>query len=175
MVEIATIEGVGLMVRGASTEQAGASPRKDFPIAERPGYLLHKAGLVLVEDVEKALGSVGMRIRDFFVLAALAGGPELSQQDLSRLLNLDPTTVVTVIDEMERNGHVERRRNPADRRRYNLFLTATGREALATADRVATEVESAFFGGLSAEERAALRTTLGVLMAGRWPAAVCSD
>ncbi|SCD27407.1 DNA-binding transcriptional regulator, MarR family [Streptomyces sp. TverLS-915] len=163
------------MVRGASTEQAGASPRKDFPIAERPGYLLHKAGLVLVEDVEKALGSVGMRIRDFFVLAALAGGPELSQQDLSRLLNLDPTTVVTVIDEMERNGHVERRRNPADRRRYNLFLTATGREALATADRVATEVESAFFGGLSAEERAALRTTLGVLMAGRWPAAVCSD
>ncbi|WP_237515182.1 MULTISPECIES: MarR family winged helix-turn-helix transcriptional regulator [unclassified Streptomyces] len=175
MVEIATIEGVGLMVRGASTEQAGASPRKDFPIAERPGYLLHKAGLVLVEDVEKALGSVGMRIRDFFVLAALAGGPELSQQDLSRLLNLDPTTVVTVIDEMERNGHVERRRNPADRRRYNLFLTATGREALATADRVATEVESAFFGGLSADERAALRTTLGVLMAGRWPAAVCSD
>ncbi|MYR30129.1 DNA-binding transcriptional regulator, MarR family [Streptomyces sp. LcepLS] len=163
------------MVRGASTEQAGASPRKDFPIAERPGYLLHKAGLVLVEDVEKALGSVGMRIRDFFVLAALAGGPELSQQDLSRLLNLDPTTVVTVIDEMERNGHVERRRNPADRRRYNLFLTATGREALATADRVATEVESAFFGGLSADERAALRTTLGVLMAGRWPAAVCSD
>ncbi|NJA56133.1 MarR family transcriptional regulator [Streptomyces sp. NEAU-H3] len=163
------------MVRGASTEQAGASPRKDFPIAERPGYLLHKAGLVLVEDVEKALGSVGMRIRDFFVLAALAGGPELSQQDLSRLLNLDPTTVVTVIDEMERNGHVERRRNPADRRRYNLFLTASGREALATADRVATEVESAFFGGLSAEERAALRTTLGVLMAGRWPAAVCSD
>ncbi|MYQ56921.1 MarR family transcriptional regulator [Streptomyces sp. SID4926] len=163
------------MVRGASTEQAGASPRKDFPIAERPGYLLHKAGLVLVEDVEKALGSVGMRIRDFFVLAALAGGPELSQQDLSRLLNLDPTTVVTVIDEMERNGHVERRRNPADRRRYNLFLTASGREALATADRVATEVESAFFGGLSADERAALHTTLGVLMAGRWPAAVCSD
>lgn len=30
---------------------------------------------MLVEDVEKALGAVGMRIRDFFVLAALAGGP----------------------------------------------------------------------------------------------------
>ena len=55
------------------------------------------------------------------------GGPELSRQDLSRPLNLDPATVVTVIDEpvidetvideTERNGHVERRRNPADRRR----------------------------------------------------------
>ncbi|MFJ9248258.1 MarR family winged helix-turn-helix transcriptional regulator [Streptomyces sp. NPDC101776] len=159
----------------AAVEQNGASPRKDFLIAERPGYLLHKAGLVLVEDVEKALGAVGMRIRYFFVLAALAGGPELSQQDLSRLLNLDPTTVVTVIDEMESNAHVERRRNPADRRRYNLILTETGREALATADRVATEVESAFFGALSKEEQAVLRKMLGVLMAGRWPASVCSD
>ncbi|MFE9680700.1 MarR family winged helix-turn-helix transcriptional regulator [Streptomyces sp. NPDC006285] len=163
------------MVRSGNAERPGASPRKDFLIAERPGYLLHKAGLVLVEDVEKALGEVGMRIRYFFVLAALAGGPELSQQDLSRLLNLDPTTVVTVIDEMERNEHVERRRNPADRRRYNLILTESGREALATADRVATEVESAFFGALAEDERDALRKTLGVLMAGRWPASVCSD
>ncbi|WP_328554255.1 MULTISPECIES: MarR family winged helix-turn-helix transcriptional regulator [unclassified Streptomyces] len=163
------------MVRSGNAEQLGASPRKDFLIAERPGYLLHKAGLVLVEDVEKALGAVGMRIRYFFVLAALAGGPELSQQDLSRLLNLDPTTVVTVIDEMERNQHVERRRNPADRRRYNLILTESGREALATADRVATEVESAFFGALAEDEREALRKMLGVLMAGRWPASVCSD
>jgi DNA-binding MarR family transcriptional regulator len=109
------------------------------------------------------------------VLAALAAGPELSQQDLSRLLNLDPTTVVTVIDEMERNQHVERRRNPADRRRYNLILTESGREALATADQVATEVESAFFGALAEDERESLRKMLGVLMAGRWPASVCSD
>ncbi|KAA0929822.1 MULTISPECIES: MarR family winged helix-turn-helix transcriptional regulator [Streptomyces] len=163
------------MVRSDSAERHGTSPRKDFLIAERPGYLLHKAGLVLVEDVEKALGAVGMRIRYFFVLAALAGGPELSQQDLSRLLNLDPTTVVTVIDEMERNQHVERRRNPADRRRYNLILTESGREALATADRVATEVEENFFGALAGDEREALRKMLGVLMAGRWPASVCSD
>ncbi|WP_369248169.1 MarR family winged helix-turn-helix transcriptional regulator [Streptomyces sp. R41] len=165
------------MARSGNAEREGAhlSPRKDFLIAERPGYLLHKAGLLLVEDVEKALGAIGMRSRYFFVLAALAGGPELSQQDLSRLLNLDPTTVVTVIDEMERNQHVERRRNPADRRRYNLILTESGREALATADRVATEVESAFFGTLAEGERDALREMLGRMLAGRWPASVCSD
>jgi DNA-binding MarR family transcriptional regulator len=165
------------MARSSNAEPQGAnlSPRKDFLIAERPGYLLHKAGLLLVEDVEKALGSIGMRSRYFFVLAALAGGPELSQQDLSRLLNLDPTTVVTVIDEMERNQHVERRRNPADRRRYNLILTESGREALATADRVATEVESTFFGALAEGEREVLRETLSRILAGRWPASVCSD
>jgi DNA-binding MarR family transcriptional regulator len=165
------------MARSGNAEREGVhlSPRKDFLIAERPGYLLHKAALLLVEDVERALGTVGMRSRYFFVLASLAGGPELSQQDLSRLLNLDPTTVVAVIDEMERNQHVERRRNPADRRRYNLILTESGREALAAADRVVTEVESAFFGMLTEGERGGLREMLGTMLAGRWPASVCSD
>lgn len=159
----------------AERDGANLSPRKDFLLAERPGYLLHKAALLLVEDVETALAALGMRTRYFFVLASLAGGPELSQQDLSRLLNLDPTTVVTVIDEMERNQHVERRRNPADRRRYNLILTDSGRETLAAADKVVTEVESAFFGMLAEDEREVLRKMFGRMLAGRWPASVCSD
>ncbi|MFF0103758.1 MarR family winged helix-turn-helix transcriptional regulator [Streptomyces hirsutus] len=165
------------MARSGNAERDGAHlrPREDFFIAERPGYLLHKAGLILLEDVEKALETVGMRSRYFFVLASLAGGPELSQQDLSRLLNLDPTTVVTVIDEMERNQHVERRRNPADRRRYNLILTDAGRAALAEVDSVVTEVETAFFGALDDDEREVMRRMLDRMLAGRWPASVCSD
>lgn len=165
------------MARSGNAERDGAQlrPREDFFIAERPGYLLHKAGLLLLEDVEKALETVGMRSRYFFVLASLAGGPELSQQDLSRLLNLDPTTVVTVIDEMERNQHVERRRNPADRRRYNLILTDSGRAALAAVDGVVTEVETAFFGALDDDEREVMRRMLDRVLAGRWPASVCSD
>ncbi|MEU4143772.1 MarR family winged helix-turn-helix transcriptional regulator [Streptomyces parvulus] len=165
------------MARSGNAERNGAParPREDFLIAERSGYLLHKAALLLVEDVEKALETVGMRSRYFFVLASLAGGPELSQQDLSRLLNLDPTTVVTVIDEMERNQHVERRRNPVDRRRYNLILTDSARAALAEADAVVTEVESAFFGMLDDDERRVLRKMLDRMLAGRWPASVCSD
>ncbi|MFE6778392.1 MarR family winged helix-turn-helix transcriptional regulator [Streptomyces sp. NPDC057702] len=165
------------MARSGNAGQGGVPPRprEDFLIAERSGYLLHKAALSLVDDAERALETVGMRTRYFFVLAALAGGPELSQQDLSRLLNLDPTTVVTVIDEMERNQHVERRRNPLDRRRYNLLLTDTGRAALAGADGVVTEVETAFFGMLDDAERRVLRTMLDRMLAGRWPASVCGD
>lgn len=162
------------MARANDGEAAGPTPRKDFLLAERPGYLLHKAALLLVEDAEEALGAVGMRTRDFFVLASLASGPDLSQQDLSQLLNLDPTTVVTVIDELERQKYVERRRNPADRRRYNLILTESGRAALAKASRVADEIESAFFGALTADERGDLRGMLGRVMAGRWPESVCA-
>lgn len=168
------------MARSDTAEQAGTagpaqSPRADFPLAERPGYLLHKAGLLVLEDVERALESIGMRARYYFVLASLAGGPKLSQQDLSRLLNLDPTTVVSVIDEMERNRHVQRQRDPADRRRYHLFLTDAGREALAGAERVADDAEATFFGSLDPAEQALLRGMLGRLLGGRWPASVCAD
>jgi DNA-binding MarR family transcriptional regulator len=161
--------------RAAMREGAHLAPQESFLLAGRLGFLFHKSALVLVEDVETALAAIGMRTRYFFVLASLAGGPKLSQQDLSRLLNLDPTTVVTVIDEMERNKHVERRRNPSDRRRYDLFLTELGRAALAEADAVATAVESAAFGILSDGERDVLRRLLDRMLEGRWPASVCTD
>jgi DNA-binding MarR family transcriptional regulator len=159
-----------------SVSQGGRfSPREDFPLAAHPGFLLHKAALLLVEDVETALEQIGMRARYFFVLACLAGGPKLSQQDLSRLLNLDPTTIVAVIDEMESNEHVERRRDPADRRRYNLHLTDSGRAALVEADQVAGATEAGFFAALDDEEAATLRGMFGRLLEGRWPASVCDD
>jgi DNA-binding MarR family transcriptional regulator len=164
------------MAHSDTAERSGEqSPRADFPLAERPGYLLHKAGLLVLEDVQRALESIGMRTRYYFVLASLAGGPKLSQQDLSRLLNLDPTTVVTVIDEMERNRHVERQRDPSDRRRYHLYLTDAGRDTLAGAERVATDAEQTFFDRLHPDEQAVLRRTLGRLLGGRWPASVCAD
>ncbi|CAM5652948.1 MarR family winged helix-turn-helix transcriptional regulator [Streptomyces hirsutus] len=162
---------------GGNAERDGAPlrPREDFFIAERPGYLLHKAALLLRGRGEGP--GDGGRTPAGLLRAGLAGrrAPSFCQQDLSRLLNLDPTTVVTVIDEMERNQHVERRRNPADRRRYNLILTDAGRAALAAVDSVVTEVETAFFGTLDDDEREVMRRMLDRMLAGRWPASVCSD
>ena len=158
---------------GDTQAQDRQLPRKDFALAERPGYLLHKAALMMAEEAEAGLEAAGMKTRVFFVLASLAGAPDLSQQDLSRLLNLDPTTVVSVIDDLEDRKYVQRQRNPSDRRRYLLNLTDTGREALAATDQVATELEASFFATLSPKERTTLLKLLSKLMAGRWPASVC--
>lgn len=159
----------------ATQAEPARMPRKEFALAERPGYLLHKAALMMAEEAEAGLEAAGMKTRDYFVLSSLAGAPDLSQQDLSRLLSLDPTTVVAVIDDLEDRGYVERRRNPADRRRYLLPLTPAGRDALARIDHVATELESGFFAALSHAERTTLLELLSKLMAGRWPASVCAD
>ena len=149
-------------------------PRRDFPLADHTGVLLNKAGVLIQEQVEQALALRGTKLRTFMVLAALAGGAELSQQDLSQVAHLDPTTMVALIDELEQAGQVERRRNPADRRRYIVGLTEAGRQAMAEAEVVATEAERAFFAGLPDGQRELLHAMLGTLLEHRWPTAVCT-
>ncbi len=149
------------------------TPRPDFPLADHTAVLLYKAGLLIQEEVEQALIARGYRMRDFLVLSALAGGAELSQQDISQLLNLDPTTMVALIDELERAGYVSRHRNPADRRRYILGLTEEGRRTMAEAELVAVEAETAFFSCLGGSQRIEMHAALGSLLEHRWPTSVC--
>ncbi|MDH6117971.1 MarR family winged helix-turn-helix transcriptional regulator [Kitasatospora sp. GAS204B] len=156
-----------------SSDAAAGTPRRDFPLAGHTGVLLHKAGLLIAEEVDRELQTAGFKLRDFLVLATLAGGAELSQQDLSQVINLDPTTVVSLIDELERAGAVERRRNPADRRRYILGLTPGGRQTLAEAQAVAERAERAFFARLPEGHRELLHEMLSGLLVHRWPDAVC--
>jgi DNA-binding MarR family transcriptional regulator len=156
--------------------QAGVSASSfDFPLVNRTGYLLNKAGLLLMHEAEQALEAQGMRMRYFYVLAALEGGHLLSQQDLSRLLNLDPTTMVALIDEMESVGHVERRRNPADRRRYILHLTDDGRQALSQASLAVGAVEEAFLAAVPDQDRERLQQILKGLLADQWPSVISCE
>ncbi|MBH1935811.1 winged helix-turn-helix transcriptional regulator [Streptomyces sp. AV19] len=151
------------------------APGLDFPLVHRTGYLLHKAGTLLMQEADRALEQQGLRMRYFYVLAALEGGHDLSQQDLSRLLNLDPTTMVALVDELEGNGHVERRRNPADRRRYILRLTDEGRAVLGAAGEAVDAVEREFLAGAPEEDREQLRRILGHLLAGQWPRVIACE
>lgn len=158
-------------------DTAKAAPARpfDFPLASRTGYLLHKAGVLLIQDADRALEAQGMRLRYFYVLGALESRLTLSQQDLSRLLNLDPTTMVALIDELEEFGHVERRRNPTDRRRYMLHLTDKGRAALTAAQVAVDKIEAEFLAPVSAADRERLPKILGALLADRWPAIAPCD
>ena len=77
--------------------------------------------------------------------------------------------VVGVVDELERRSLVERRRDPADRRRYLLAVTADGTELLAKAERTAQEATDAFLGPLSGSERRQLGALLLRLMTPKMP------
>ncbi len=124
-------------------------------ITVQPGYLLYKAGVLSQQAFDDALDAVDLTPRQFLVLAFIDADP-LSQQDLARRMGLDPTLIGQIVDELEERDLARRDRDPADRRRYVLGLTATGRRRLGKATSLAREAEADLLGPLSAAERRAL-------------------
>jgi DNA-binding MarR family transcriptional regulator len=106
------------------------------------------------------LAPAGLGGRDYGILAILAtDGPE-SQYELAGMLGKAPGMVVGAIDKLEDAGLVERTRDPADRRRSRVTVTAAGTEALARADEVAERTLADIFQNLDQRELGQLRELL---------------
>jgi DNA-binding MarR family transcriptional regulator len=142
----------------ADSDAATASLPK--ALAASTGFLLSKAAQRANAEVEAALRPLGLRTRHYGVLAALAEAGPLSQQRLGEWLRVDRTTMVAVIDDLERHGLVLRRRLPRDRRAYALELTADGEAMLTRGREVISAAETRALAGLSAAERRQLHALL---------------
>ncbi|HYW27441.1 MAG TPA: MarR family transcriptional regulator [Terriglobales bacterium] len=124
-------------------------------LAGRPGALLVIAARTGQELASRRLAPLGLSVRLCGVLNLLAEGA-ISQQELGEQLGIDRTTVVEMIDELEQQGIVVRRRNPADRRSYALTLTPRGQTVQKRAARVFDAAADEFFEALEPAERQAL-------------------
>src|ERR671930_455072 len=80
------------------------------------GYLLKHAWLRSQEVTGPALAPYGIGGRELAVLLLLAEGESLSQQQAAGRLEVDRTTMVALLDELEAKGLVARRPHPGDRR-----------------------------------------------------------
>ena len=103
---------------------------------------------------------VGMNLRNMVVLAYLRDHPSVSQQAMTEDLSMDSNTGVLVLNDLEDLEYAERRRDPADRRRHMVNITAAGLDALERAEVAQGSIEDEILGGLSAVERAELRRLL---------------
>lgn len=138
-------------------------------LRERTAYRLVKLGERLMAVAENALAPLGIRPRHLNVLATLAADESLSQQEVSRLLRIDPNVMVGVIDDLEELGLAERQRNPKDRRRHVVVLTAAGQKVLQDGTALLDEAEVKILSPLSAEERRVLHDVAGRLLDAHWP------
>lgn len=131
--------------------------RKEIPVglAARTGYLMTVSHLHLRGRFEELLRGAGIGAPDFGALATIAQEAPLSQQQVAERLSLTGTAVVQIVDRLEADGLVVRRRNPADRRSYALELTPAGEATLRRARAALKEANSelAQILGGEAEER----------------------
>ncbi len=101
-----------------------------------------------------------LRPRHLIALRLLRERGPMPQHGLGAVLSLDPSNVVGLLNELEERGLVERRRDPADRRRHIVSLSGSGADELALTYSRLGLVEDELFSVLSAEERATLHELL---------------
>ena len=113
--------------------------------ADPPGgvaFLLVQLGFQAGRQFGERLAPLGLEQRQAGMLVRLAANEGKSQQAIAALLGINATQMVFVVDELERLGLVERRRNPADRRSHALYLTGPGQAMLARVRAVTADHEA---------------------------------
>jgi DNA-binding MarR family transcriptional regulator len=101
----------------------------------------------------------GMKSRHAIVLTLLRDFGDQAQSDLPQAVGLDATGVVALLNRLESEGLIERRRATEDRRRHNVSITDAGRRRLVEIEQVAAQLEQRLL-GLKTKELAALHRLL---------------
>jgi DNA-binding MarR family transcriptional regulator len=115
---------------------------------------------------ESALAVAGLRPRHLLTLTVLRDQSGSSQQVLATMLQIDRTNLVGLLNELEAEGLIERRRSAEDRRRHSVVLTYTGHERLAKAEFALAAAENVTLAALTEDEREALYALLQKATAG---------
>jgi MarR family transcriptional regulator, lower aerobic nicotinate degradation pathway regulator len=136
----------------------------NISIADQLGFLLGRAHLAHRVIAEQGLAHLGLSGKGFGALILLVQEGPLSQQSLGAKQGIDRTTMVAVVDELERAGYVERRRDPSDRRAYSLQATAKGRRVMARAGEATKRAEAEFLAPLEPADRRRLKQMLRALL-----------
>jgi DNA-binding MarR family transcriptional regulator len=143
-------------------------------VSSTTGYLLLKLAALAEARMEQTLRPFRLRGRTLRVLAFVDGG-EVSQRDLCRQTGLDRTTMVAVIDELERDGYVWRDRSASDRRKQVIRITDDGRRALGEALAAVRRAEEDFLAPLDPDGRRRLHGVLSALYAAHDPRCQTAD
>ena len=110
-----------------------------------------------------------LRPRHVIALTLLDERGPMTQHAVGAALSLDPSNVVGLLNELEERGLITRRRDPADRRRHIVEVSATGAEELRQTYCQLALVEDELFKTLSCEQRSTLHELLALAMAGLTP------
>lgn len=103
------------------------SPLSD--LEELVGYNLKRAYVVVQEDFREALGQDGISAGVFSVLSLTMESPNITQSKLARLLGIERSGLVAIVDDLEARGFLTRTAVPGDRRVQALVPTDAGRNA----------------------------------------------
>jgi MarR family transcriptional regulator, transcriptional regulator for hemolysin len=137
------------------------------PVRTAPdlSFLLAHTSHVLTTRMTAALAEIDLTPRGFCVLTHAEPG-DLTQIELAGLVDLDKTTMVVTVDELEAAGYAIRVPAPADRRARLVTLTEAGREVMEAGREIVNRVHGEVLASLPATQRTAFVDALTALVDG---------
>jgi len=142
------------MARPTSRLNAGETGEGLLP--ELLGYHLRRAQLAVFADFARSMTGIDLTPGQFGVLVRIAANPGLTQSALGRAVGIERSTVVSVIDRLEKRGLVIRGEAIGDRRANALALSAEGQKLLRDATRRVRMHERRIARGLTPAEAKSL-------------------
>ena len=120
-----------------SPERSGPPPLPDELLA-KSGFLMVRLGMAFKMRAIQELEAAGFSQYHYSVLAVLGEQPRKAQASIADALGVDPSQLVGILDGLEDRGLITRQRDPEDRRRHVVSLSADGRRQLV---RLRTKIE----------------------------------
>jgi DNA-binding MarR family transcriptional regulator len=124
---------------------------------------LQRATHATLQVLAAELADLDLTASEISALANLADGQGRTVSELGAATGTRPTTLTSVLDRLERRGHITRGARPGDRRAVLIELTGSGRLAAARIGQAIASLEHRALGGLPASAITVLRTALQAL------------
>ena len=141
------------------------TPQKEFEVETSDledliGYNLKRAYVAVQVDFRSALGEDGLSARVFSALSLTVKFPNITQSALARMMGIERSGLVAIVDQLEERGYLKRAPVPGDRRVQALVPTDEGSNAYHDAIEAVRAHEASLFSAFSEEERKQLLTLL---------------
>jgi len=150
--------------RNGAPGSAGPRPERLPPsMRDRVPFLLYRAAELSHALANEMLARIQLTARQVGILTLVVEWEPMTQKALGDMLRIDRTTMVSLIDDLERKGCVVRQRHPRDRRAYLVQPTETGRAAKVAAIEILDEQQNRFLAPLTPAQRLQLGALLNRL------------
>ena len=130
---------------------------------ESVGFLLSRAARSMKRALEARLSQHNITATQYIVLEVLREHDGASLSLLGQKLYFDNPTITGIVDRMERDDIVQRRRLPGDRRVINVFLTPRGKALAQRTSDIAAAINTEAMESLTAQQETELVTMLNTI------------
>lgn len=127
------------------------------------GFLMTRTARGMKRVLDAKLAKHGLTSTQYIVLARLWEGDGISITELCDRLSLDNPTLTGIVDRMERDGSLERRRDGDDRRVVNVYLTEKGRTLRKAVGSLAEETDAEAWEEFTVSEKRNMIDTLNLI------------